>query len=277
MSVREQAVVFDCDGARMVGIATQPDRPSDVGVLILVGGRQCRTGSHRQFTLLARRLAGADYCSFRFDFRGMGDSEGERRSFEALDADIAAAVSALRAACPSVRRVVLWGLCDAATAAALYWQRARDPLVVGLCLANPWLRSEESLARTRVRHYYTGRVADLQFWRKLLRGNVRPLLALREYLDHWRVARRPSGAVGFRQAMLAGLEAFPGPILLLLSGRDLTASEFVDSLSAAGLDALLRQPNIRCAELPGADHTFSQSAWQHEAEEAVVGWLSAIR
>ena len=48
----------------------------------MVGGPQYRVGSHRQFTLMARAFAAAGYPVLRFDYRGIGDSEGESRGFE---------------------------------------------------------------------------------------------------------------------------------------------------------------------------------------------------
>lgn len=93
------------------------------GVLIIVGGPQYRVGSHRQFVLLSRRLAGEGYPAMRFDYRGMGDAGGAMRSFEDVRADIGAAIEAFQRAVPSLRRIVLWGLCDAASAALLYVRR----------------------------------------------------------------------------------------------------------------------------------------------------------
>lgn len=107
MNPGEHALTFDCAGAALQGVLACPARPAATGVLIVVGGPQYRAGSHRQFVLLARRLATAGYAVLRFDVRGMGDSEGEAGGFEALSDDIAAAADALQAACPSVRRIVL--------------------------------------------------------------------------------------------------------------------------------------------------------------------------
>jgi exosortase A-associated hydrolase 1 len=272
--VREQAVVFECAGDRLLGIASIPEHPTNIGVLILTGGRQYRAGSHRQFTLLARRLASANYCMFRFDFRGMGDSEGRQRSFEMVDEDVAAAIAAFRQACPSVHRVVLFGLCDAATAAVLYWQRTRDPVASALGLVNPWARTETGHARVRVRHYYRERVFAIEFWKKLLHGDLRPLQSLRELLGNWRLARQSSEVRGFLQTMFDGLQSFPGQILLLLSGRDLTAREFVDAIADAGLGELMLKQNVCRIDLPGADHTFSDPAWRVEVEQACERWLS---
>lgn len=268
----ESPVVFECAGERLIGVVSMPNQPTDTGVLILVGGRQYRAGSHRQFVLLARRLASADFSCMRFDFRGMGDSTGEPRDFAAMDADIAAALAAFKTHCPHIKRVVLWGLCDAATAAVLYWQRTGDPLVAGLCLVNPWLRTEASLARARVRHYYVERLLSPDFWRKLLSGGVGLKASLGEYFSQRRVARRTTSA-DFISDTLAGLRRFPGQLLVVLSGRDLVAKEFMDTLVRRGNMPLLSGSNQMRIEIPDADHTFSQSAAREAMETGVLAWL----
>ena len=98
----------------------------------------------------------------RFDVRGMGDSSGTPPGFERIEDDIAAAIDALLAAVPETSGVVLWGLCDGASAALLYLDTTHDTRVVGLGIANPWVRSEVGLARTRVRfRSYVGDASKL--------------------------------------------------------------------------------------------------------------------
>jgi len=92
MQVKEQALVFDCQGEQLIGIIHQGESEIRIGVLIVVGGPQYRVGSHRQFLLLARALALHGTPVMRFDVRGMGDSGGEQRFFDQLDDDIRAAV-----------------------------------------------------------------------------------------------------------------------------------------------------------------------------------------
>lgn len=114
MNITEEAVVFGFAGEQLVGVLARPERSngeagSRLGVLVVVGGPQYRVGSHRQFLLLSRKVAAAGFPVFRFDYRGMGDSSGEQRDFEAVSGDIGAAVDAFLKACPSVKEVVLWG------------------------------------------------------------------------------------------------------------------------------------------------------------------------
>src|SRR3546814_1414367 len=78
---------FPCAEAELVGILHLPAAAARRGVLIVVGGPQYRAGSHRQFLLIARRLAEQGYPVLRFDHRGIGDSDGPYLGFEALDAD----------------------------------------------------------------------------------------------------------------------------------------------------------------------------------------------
>jgi len=139
----ERPLFFDCEGFALLGVIAEPELPARVGVVIVVGGPQYRAGSHRQFVLLARSLAEAGVASLRFDLRGMGDSEGPRTDFEHAQADIRAAIDALCGAVPRVEQVVLWGLCDGASASALY--AGGDRRVAGLALFNPWVRTARAI------------------------------------------------------------------------------------------------------------------------------------
>ena len=96
--------------------------------------------------------------------RDRGDADGEFAGFEEINADIAAAIDALCAQLPTMREVVIWGLCDAASAALFYAER--DPRIVGLVLLNPWMRTEAGQARAYLRHYYLARLINPDLWPK---------------------------------------------------------------------------------------------------------------
>lgn len=270
----ERFLTFPCEGSHCVGILTLPANAtaSLPGVVVVVGGPQYRVGSHRQFVLLARSCAEAGIPVLRFDYRGMGDSEGEPRTFEDIDADIRAAVDALCRE-TGVARVVLWGLCDGASAALIY--AATDARVAGVTALNPWARSEQGEAVTRLRHYYVRRVLAGDFWRKIVSGRFRPAASAGHLAATLRTAAQAGARAGFLERMEAGWRAFAGPVLFLLSGRDLTAREFE---SWAG--ATPRRRALFCAarvvSFAQADHTFSDRASRDAAAAATLEWIGRI-
>ncbi len=280
MSRMDVPVWMTCQGEAMLGLVSQPEKPSALGVVILVGGSQYRVGSHRQFVLLARSLAHAGFAVLRFDYRGMGDSAGGPRSFEAVDSDIAVAMDALQRACPSVKRVVLWGLCDGASAALLYSGMHADARLAGLCLLNPWVRSEATLARTRIKHYYSGRLMQADFWRSIWHGEYawRPSLrALWQNLQTWRQSPLAGTDMTFQRRMALALRHFKGAVLLVLSDCDYTAKEFLEcALTDADWRGLLQRPGLTRVDVADADHTFSRAAWRCAVEQAVLDWMQAL-
>lgn len=275
----ERALLFSCGSERLVGVLHPGDR-RDVGVVLVVGGPQYRVGSHRQFVLLARALARAGFPVLRFDYRGMGDSDGAPRTFEDVEEDIRAAIDCLLREAPHLRGVVLWGLCDGASASLMY--APSDPRVLGLVLLNPWARTEAGIAEAYVKHYYVRRLADRDFWRSLFTGRVRVFGSLCEFVRNLLIARRAGSAsaherLDFTERMRHGAQAFRGPLLLVISGRDLTASEFEAYCArTAGWDEVLRRPATRRMFLADADHTFSTGAWRRQVEEWTCSWLEEV-
>ena len=282
MNYVEIPTVFSVAGDMLPGIAALPERPYDCGVLIVVGGPQYRAGSHRQFLLLSRRLAEAGYPAFRFDCRGMGDGEGPMRSFEDISEDIGAAIDAFQRQCPQLSRCILWGLCDAASAILLYLNATGDARVGGVVLLNPWVRSEAGLAQTHIKHYYGQRLLQREFWTKLVTGKMDVAASLRDFVASAGRSRLPSKCqnrqLSFRDRMAAGLRRFGGDVLLILSGRDYTAKEFIEySRTDPAWSGLLTAGNIRKAEIPDADHTFSTAGWRADVENETLQWLARTR
>lgn len=276
---RERAVVFQGRDEALLGIVHPAEAPSDGdGVLLVVGGPQYRVGSHRQFVLLARHLAAHGIDTMRFDYQGMGDSLGELVNFEDVDGDIHAAVDTLESQC-QVPGVVLWGLCDAASAALFY--AAKDSRVHGLVLLNPWVRTEEGIARAYVQHYYRARFLQWETWRRVLSGEINLLKSLQSLLGQWRKSRG-HGAVGDKEErqslperMASGFENFQGPVLIILSGDDLTAQEFEDMVrQSPRWQRLLDAPRVTIQRIPSANHTFSRQEWRDQVAQWTSNWMT---
>jgi exosortase A-associated hydrolase 1/exosortase A-associated hydrolase 2 len=289
--MRVRPLMFDCAGNGLLGMLHPGPPSAKTGLVLVVGGPQYRVGSHRQFVHLARAMGQACVPVLRFDYRGMGDSDGELVGFEGIHDDICAAVDAFQVAQPQVQRVVLWGLCDAASALCFY--ASKDQRIAGLVLLNPWARSEAGEARTYLKHYYMQRLLSGDFWKGLIGGRVDLVAAGRSLGENLSRALRPQRGAGARRSpeevtkpsqdtplierMYDGLRRFEHPILLIISGRDLTAAEFIDASQAnPRFRKLLAEPRVDKRELPEADHTFSRDVWRTQVALWTVGWVKNL-
>ena len=290
MNIQEQAIRFCCQHEWLYGILNVPQRPVTRGVLIVVGGPQYRVGSHRQFVLLARYLAERGIPVMRFDFRGMGDSDGAIRTFEHIGEDLRSAVDFFFSECPFLKDIVIWGLCDAASAALFHAHQ--DPRVSGLVLLNPWVRTEQGIAKAYLKHYYLERLFELEFWEKLLGGKFNVLASIRSLYELSRsslrgrknltVSEESAGSscnltVPLPERMLNGLKHFRGKILIITSGNDLTAREFLDLVnSSMDWQTAMKTKQTEFFHIENANHTFSTRGWRDQVAELtgnrVLSW-----
>lgn len=285
LNIGEMPVTFDCEGDCLLGMVHSANANVSTGVLIIVGGPQYRIGSHRQFLLLARHLAEQGIPCMRFDVRGMGDSEGQPRGFDQLDQDIRSAIDCFLSAVPHLTQVVLWGLCDGASAASFY--AYQDSRVSGLVLLNPWVFTEQGEAKAYLKHYYLQRLVSRDFWRKVFSmqfnyaESVASLLNLMKRAAGRNDVAQTADAVSRVDENLAlpvrvreCLKQFAHPVLLILSGRDLTADQFKDTVNGdPEWRALLSDAHVTRQDFPEADHTFSSAAWRDQVAEWTSAWI----
>lgn len=293
MAFDERPVVFRCGDPALIGIVSTPIQPRKRGVVIVVGGPQYRVGSHRQFTLLCRYLAREGIASLRFDYHGLGDSEGPPAlGVGGISGDLRCAIDVFLQDVPQVEEVVLWGLCGAASASALY--APFDSRVVGVVMLNPWVRTEQGRAAAQLRYYYLERLMNPALWRRLLRGEVELVSSLRDFLQSILKAigiipasAAPNGEAGppmeneplgtLPNRVLDALFRTQVRVLIILSGSDLTANEFrqVASCSRRWLQ-LMASPRVTCREIPEANHTFAQTDWRDQVAEWSADWVKSF-
>lgn len=276
--MKETALLFPSGDHLLTGILHHSSGEPTIGVLVVVGGPQYRVGSHRQFVLLARELAGGGWPTLRFDYQGMGDSTGNHIDFEASGADIRSAIDLMFAQIPSLSRIVIWGLCDAASAACLYAHQ--DARVSGLILLNPWVRTPEGEAKTLLRHYYLKRLTNPDFWKKLFRGGVSLGGAVSGISDQVKSASSQGAAQAsgdLPSRMGAGFERFKGQSLFILSGNDLVADEFRDRIKSDPLwNRLMEREHLQLKQLDEANHTFARIDWRNQVSRWSKEWLSEL-
>lgn len=280
MSSRPEILRFDCEGDSLLGMLHRPATPAQRAVLIVTGGPQYRVGSHRQFLLLGRTLADHGIAAMRFDYRGMGDSEGQSRPYDQLHADVQAAVTACYAALPHLAELILWGLCDGATAAALY--AASDARIHGVILLNPWVHSAALQQQVLLRQYYPQRLLSAHFWRhlpsqaaalisrlaQLIRASASSITVQRAPAVHTADTARPE------QMLYQALSAFGGRVLIILAGADLGARQLLHLCATQRRwRQLLSRSGTRLHTIAGANHTFASQYWRAQVSQRCIDWI----
>ncbi|WP_243451616.1 hydrolase 1, exosortase A system-associated [Sphingosinicella soli] len=252
-------LVIACEDASLA--ATLHPGAGARAALIVSGGVQTRAGPHRLFTQIAEALSRSGIAALRFDRRGVGDSEGEDAGFLRSEADIAAAASALRHE-SGASEIVGIGLCDGAAALALFGaQGAANRLV----LLNPWSFESDTaeMPAALQRERTVRRLLNPRAWPRVLAGKVDVAAALKSMLGG---SKAPAQSA-FAARLVAAINAFPGPVLVVLSGRDATAGAFSALRPALG-------KHVAWVRIENADHTFTQPEARRALLAAVTGWLA---
>jgi pimeloyl-ACP methyl ester carboxylesterase len=255
MKLEQRALRFHSAGVGLIGIVDVPERPLARGMLVLPDSTQYRAGSHRQFTLLSRLLAGRGIAVMRFDRRGFGDSEGDAASLAPVPAgeDIAAAMKEFFIHVPEMKESVILAPGDAAPLATHY--AAHDPRVTGLSLLDPLLPPEFTAA-SRSSATAAAPPAPRSAAERLFRRAAA------------RMQQRGTAAATAQGGAAAAAGAFGGRVLLVSAGS--TAG------GAAGSTCALdhQGPHCRRVRIAGCAEAGG-SAWREAVAFACASWLSS--
>ncbi|HEV2818804.1 MAG TPA: hydrolase 1, exosortase A system-associated [Allosphingosinicella sp.] len=256
---------FEAAGAELA--ASLDSTGGTTGLVLVTGGSQTRIGSHRMYERLAKALSENSFPCFRFDRRGVGDSPGEDPGFRGGEADLRAAVAAFRRELPALERVMGLGLCDGATALALFGKAAG---IDALILVNPWLVEAEAdaPAPAAIRAHYRKRLLSRDGWKKLLSGRVdyRKLLGgiLKISAKRERAPLAREAAAALRAS---GLRAW-----LILAEGDGTAIAAVEELKAPAFAGLIEGREI----VKSDSHTFARPGDEAALLQATVRAIEAL-
>ena len=271
------AVKMESEGSILYGVVHDPRSTAKRGVLMVAAGAT-RVGPHRQFLLLARDWAADGIPVMRFDYQGQGDSEGAGVfNFDSLMHDIRSAIDCFTRAVPGIERVVLWGLCDAASNILQYARS--DHRVDGLVLVNPLVDTLERVRdRSQLRSHYLPQLVNP--WRlvgRLARNRVNVLSALTYITGHVAGSIRPN-APGNIARYLEVLSAFKGRSLVILSDGDMFAIEFkANVMRTKAWERLVRDSKVALLNLPTADHNFTRKDLRDQVSRWTADWIRSLR
>jgi exosortase A-associated hydrolase 1 len=262
-------VSFVCEGATLLG--TIDEASATTGLLIVSGGNEIRMGAHRGMAALAKDVAEAGHPVFRFDRRGIGDSEGENGGFSSSKADLAAALAAFRAEYPGVSRIIAFGNCDAATALILHGTDV-DVLV----LANPWAIDpvDELPPPAAIKDRYAKRLRDPKAWIALFSGKLNLTAAFRGLR---RIAAAPKSKGGLVDQVATALSANTRLTKIIAATGDNTAIAFLDAWQSDLFAPARNRADVELIKLDSSSHSFASDEDYAALKSTLLAALSLQR
>lgn len=266
-----EIISFPCNGDLLAGTLDPAD--GKIGLLIVSGGNEIRSGAYGGQASMAQNFSALGVPVFRFDRRGVGDSEGVNRGYDDAAEDIHAAIGTFRRVAPQVDHIVAFGNCDAATALMLH---AKTSLLQGLILANPWTidpptendttpEADASVIRAR----YWARIKNPRTLLDLVSGKI----DLSKLATGLKRARKPFRISTLGQKLTDAMMRSATPIGIVVAERDTTAMAFMAAWNSPACASVRRQPNIQLASYPTASHSFADAAsraWLYAQVEAFI-------
>lgn len=314
MTVQTIPVTFDNkSGQRLFGILHQPEHPRDpeVAIILLSPGVKTRVAPHRLYNKMAERFVALGYRVLRFDFYGLGDSEGEVR--ETYLADLYGAIQVGRYVDDTiaamdwmqhtygVSRFIMSGLCGGAITGLL--TAARDERISCLLgLGIPVILDGADIDFTKymtdaqlkgTRRGYLGKLKlwDAKAWRSWMRFltfQSHYSLITRSLIKPLLQRLRGGGSTSPIQSQeeprdntnpyfapaFFRMVSTSRPVLLVFSGTDRLFWEFeVKFVKRYGAELQRYAGLYEVHVTPNANHIFSFKEWQDDMLDRCAKWL----
>lgn len=269
-----QMTSFLCGDDLLAGTLDTGDLAT--GIIIVSGGNEIRGGAFAGQATMAAHFAALGYPVFRFDRRGVGESEGLNTGFENSADDIAAAVAAFRTAAPRIERIIAFGNCDAASALALFHHKLS---IDALILANAWVidppSGDAALAPApnadAIRARYWARLKNPRSLIDLLSGKI----DLRKLAGGLALAARKQPVSGLAAGLATALARSVVPTTVLIAQRDTTAMAFMGAWQSGIFADVRARPDVRLAQFDTASHGFADAASRHWLFEQIQSQCEA--
>lgn len=260
---------FGCDGAHLSATYDSGDRQN--GLLILSGGNEIKIGAHRGMAKLARDVSAIGYPVFRFDRRGIGDSEGENCGFTSSAPDLACAIVAYRKHNPSLEKIVAFGNCDAATALMIHDVSGIDYFV----LANPWVIETASgePGAAAVKAHYIDRLRDPKTWMRMLRGGI----DLRKLTRGLLKISKQTSVQPLAESVSNMLARWTKPTTILLASHDATALAFLGEWKSPLFQTARENVNIETVAIESASHSFASDTDYTALRDLLLAKLNSLK
>jgi pimeloyl-ACP methyl ester carboxylesterase len=296
-------------GLQLFGILHEPEGRArkDVGILLLSPGVKMRVGPQGLYRRMTELFVRLGYPVFRFDFYGLGDSEGSLKETQLVDVynhievgrfvdDTIDALEWMRERC-GVSRVIVSGLCGGAITGLLAGQR--DERIAGLLALGmtPLLASRAADPATymtvgqltRLRGSYLRKLLDVKSWWRLLTFKSDFKLIWKSMLVSLKSKKKPSPQPAGEADTVAPPDnanpLFPPaffsmlsskrPMLFVFSGADRLYWEFQEKF-VARYERRLRDagPGYQVHVVADANHVYSFKEWQEEMLAVSARWLN---
>jgi len=301
----EPVVFANSDGLKLFGIVHHPSpgKPRPTPIILLSPGIKSRVAPHRLYVKLARRLAGMGFRVLRFDFSGLGDSEGLVHEATAAEfygtVQLGRYVRDTQAAMDWMEkeyrasRFILAGLCGGAITGLLAGANdGRVDSLIGLGL--PVILDSDQVDPAKYltageldqwREGYVSKLFDPRSWFRLLtfRSNFRVILKV--LLSSLRPAAKrppPDGAqltpepANLNPLLPTAFDTLVSkrPVLLVFSQGDRLYSIYQERFAQPNQARLqLHADRFEVHVVEGANHIFSFPQWEEEMTGHVVSWL----
>lgn len=303
---RRPVTFVNRQGLKLFGILETPENQpaGDLAVLLLSPGVKMRVGPQCLYRHMADEFLLAGLPVLRFDWYGLGDSEGELPEAQLREVynhtemgrfvdDTIDAMDWMQRELGS-RRFILSGLCGGAMTGLLAGER--DRRVAGfLGIGPPAVLSSRSNDASKymtanqvqdLRRLYIRRLFNPQAWFRLLTFKADYRLMLRFITEpiKKRVGRPAPTPVAVLPPDDNANPRFPGaffamlstqrPMLLVYGGADRLQWEFDEKFLTRYKDHLASLPQTYQVHIvPNANHVLSTSEWQREMLDVSREWL----